>query len=71
MENNIDIVKWEKENGKLVKEMEDYHKVYKHRKPCKAWIEDRWCEHYLKARVQHFRKRINKQIGQLLELSRS
>lgn len=53
---------WEKSNKRLLRDMDEWERGYKHRKPCKEFLERGFCEHLVKARTQKFRDRI---LGQL------
>lgn len=66
---NFKIMELKKRNEILANEMREYYKFYKHRNPCKEWIKNKWCSHYIKARYQKFKERINGQISEMINLA--
>ena len=49
---------WDNEDAKLVAEMNDFESNWKHRKPCKDYIQNGYCMHLEQAQSRKFKGRV-------------
>lgn len=67
---NLKIMELNNQSDIIAQEMENYYKVYNHRKPCEEWKKNKWCVHYIKARAKKFRNKVNGYLNGMLALKR-
>ncbi len=65
------IVEWDNEDVKLIAEMKDFENNWKHKKPCKEYIKNRYCVHLEQAQSKKFKSRVRAHLTMLSSFFKS
>ncbi len=59
------------EDAKLIAEMKEFEINWKHRKPCKEYVKNRYCVHLEKAQSRKFKSRVRSQMAAMASFFKS